>query len=561
MKKTSERIKIYSVLPRLFGNTKGRNKPNGTIDENGCGKMSDFDTETLENIKAFGFTHIWFIGVIEHATKTDFSKYNIEKDPNIVVKGEAGSPYAIKDYYDVTPHIADDPNKRIEEFKELIGRVHSSGLKVMIDFVPNHLSRIYKSDKKPSGCNDFGENDDTVKDFMPSNNFYYIPGSRLHLPDDDNMSYEEFPAKATGNDIFSAYPNKNDWYETVKLNYGIDYTGNRTCFEPIPDTWHKMYDILKYWASMGVDGFRCDMAQMVPVQFWQWVIDKMKAYNKDIVFLAEIYDKNLYRSFINAGFDYLYDKEDVYDTLKMIIKGDCPAFNFGFARENNHDIQRNMCYFLENHDEQRIASDFFASDAERAIPAMALVLLSGNNPYLHYFGQEIGEKGMDSEGFSGIDGRTTIFDYWSLPSVSRLKKGCFSDKYLLDDEKNIFHQYRKLLKCSEIVECFDKYYAIEKENLRLGGDLTAKHFAFVRYNDNDEIVLVVTSFSDKDEVLDIHISKNFLNVLHIDNNSCYNVSLSSGEKLCDMLCINTYAPIRIKTNGYGYTVLSLNLIR
>lgn len=75
-------------------------------------------------------------------------------------------------------------------------------------------------------------------------------------------AYKEYPAKATGNNRFDAYPNINDWYETVKLNYGIDYqNGNTPHFNPIPDTWTKMLDILLFWAGKNIDGFRCDMAE------------------------------------------------------------------------------------------------------------------------------------------------------------------------------------------------------------------------------------------------------------------------------------------------------------
>ena len=137
------RIVIYSVLPRLWGNTEGGRIPNGTLEENGSGKFSSWTEEALSYVKSLGCTHLWLIGVIEHATATAYK--GIEADPSEIVKGIAGSPYAIKDYYDVSPELADVVEERMDEFHRLIERVHKAGLKLIIDFVPNHVARQYKS--------------------------------------------------------------------------------------------------------------------------------------------------------------------------------------------------------------------------------------------------------------------------------------------------------------------------------------------------------------------------------------------------------------------------------
>lgn len=555
------KINIYSVLPRLFGNNNNTNKKNGTLEENGSGKMSDFDSSTLRAIKNMGFTHIWFIGIIEHSTKSDFSKYGIKPDFKCIVKGEAGSPYAIKDYYDVSPSIADDVENRIDEFKELIKRVHDEGLKIIIDFVPNHISRSYTSDKKPKGINDFGENDDVSKGFYNQNDFYYIIGEELKLPISTDENYKEIPAKATGNDLFSAYPSINDWYETIKLNYGKGYELSNDIFEPIPSTWRKMFHILKYWISIGVDGFRCDMAQMVPVEFWKWILPKIKTNNnnREILFIAEIYQKELYRDFINAGFDILYDKVGVYDTLRSIIKGESYAYNFNNVREETADITDHMCYFLENHDEQRIASEFFSGCAQKAIPAMAIVLLSGNNPYLHYFGQEVGEMGMDCEGFSGLDGRTTIFDYWHIDSVSKLRRGSFSDKFLNSKQASILKSYKDLLSLSRKINHIH-YYAIEKENLIIDGELSKKVFAFIRYTDNKELVLIISSFEESEKKIYINISSNFQKILGINNNdvySWYDINNKNEQQENKFICLNQYAPIYCNIDKLSFTIIKL----
>ena len=158
---SQERITIYQVLPRLYGNTVTLNKNNGTLSENGCGKMNDFDARRLKRIKDMGFTHIWYTGLIEHATKTDYSAFGIARDNAEVVKGNAGSPYAIKDYYDIDPDLAVNVPERMKEFEQLVERTHRSGLKMIMDFVPNHVARHYHSDSKPAGVKDLWETDNT----------------------------------------------------------------------------------------------------------------------------------------------------------------------------------------------------------------------------------------------------------------------------------------------------------------------------------------------------------------------------------------------------------------
>ena len=170
---------IYQVLPRLFGNYKTKNKYNGTIEENGCGKFNSFTAKALNEIRALGATHIWYTGVIEHATKTNYSMYGIRQSHPAIVKGNAGSAYAIKDYYDVDPDLAENVEHRMGEFENLVKRTHTVGLKVIIDFVPNHVAREYFSDAKPKGVVDLGEKDNPDWAFSPRNNFYYMPGQEF----------------------------------------------------------------------------------------------------------------------------------------------------------------------------------------------------------------------------------------------------------------------------------------------------------------------------------------------------------------------------------------------
>ena len=486
---------IYQVFTRLFGNDKADCVPSGTKQQNGCGTMQAFTAKALEQIRSLGCTHIWFTGVIEHASKTDYSAYGIAVDNPDVVKGEAGSPYAIRDYYDIDPDLAKDPAKRIREFELLVERTHKAGLKVIIDFVPNHVARQYHSDAKPEGVRDLGEDDDTSLSYSPDNNFYYLPGEPLHL---DNIlprsTYREVPAKATGNDRFTAWPDKNDWYETVKLNYG-------------PNTYHKMLHILLYWAAKGIDGFRCDMAEMVPVEFWEWAVPQVKAAYPDIIFIAEVYNPSLYRDYIHRGhFDYLYDKVGLYDTLLNVCRGQSTQ-SITDCWQAVDDIRSHMLNFLENHDEPRLASRFLLRDAETAIPALLTSSLMPS-PFMLYFGQELGERGMDAEGFSGLDGRTTIFDYWSVPTIRRWRnKGRFDGQLLTAEETALRSTYQCILKLREEQEwARGGFYDLMYVNPHLH-----RCYAFLRYSpiaqDGQErpFALVIANFSETEETITLNL--------------------------------------------------------
>ena len=497
---------IYQVFTRLFGNDKPDCIPFGTKQENGCGLMNDFTAKALEQIQALGCTHIWYTGIIEHASKTDYSAYGIPADNPDVVKGEAGSPYAIRDYYDVDPDLAKDPSKRIREFELLVERTHKAGLKVIIDFVPNHVARQYHSDAKPKGIRDLGEDDDKTCSFSPQNNFYYLPAEQLHL---DNIlsksTYKESPAKATGNDNFTSWPSKNDWYETVKLNYGVDILGGRTDhFSPTPDTWNKMLCILLYWASKGIDGFRCDMAEMVPVEFWEWALPKVKEKYPTIIFIAEVYNPSLYRDYIHRGhFDYLYDKVGLYDTLLNVCRGQSTQ-SITACWQSVDDIRGKMLNFLENHDEQRLASDFRLGDAKKALPALFVSSLMPS-PFMLYFGQELGEKGMDTEGFSGQDGRTTIFDYWSVSTIRRWRnKGRFDGKFLTQDELSSKKTYQSILQLREQKLFLEGgFYDLMYANPHL-----SRQYAFIRHL-GKKFALIIANFSDKEETISLNIPKHF----------------------------------------------------
>ena len=495
---------IYQTLPRLFGAVSKENVRYGSIGQNGCGKMDDYTAKALKHIRGLGFNYIWYTGLIEHATKTDYSRYGIRADNPAVVKGNAGSPYAIKDYYDIDPDLATKVPDRMKEFENLVMRTHKADLKMIIDFVPNHVARQYHSDAKPEGVKDLGEEDDTTTAFSPYNNFYYLPGTKFSpnfsLHDDEMGEYVEAPAKVTGNDCFTPWVGQNDWYETVKLNYGVDYQGcNQLIFCPsTPNTWLKMRDILLFWAGKGIDGFRCDMAEMVPCDFWGWVIPQVKEKHPDIVFIAEVYNPHEYRNYIHRGhFDYLYDKVGLYDTIRSVVCGNT-ATSITSAWQSVDDIHDHMLNFLENHDEQRIASKFFAGNAEKGKAALLVSALMNTNPMMVYFGQELGEQGMYSEGFSGQDGRTTIFDYWTIDLIRRWRNNNKFDGTLLSKEEKALQQYyTKVLnlcnseKAIREGQFFDIMYVNRGEGMN-----EHRQFAFLRKKDK-ELILVIANFDDQ----------------------------------------------------------------
>jgi len=558
-------MNIYQIFTRLYGACQpAKNLPNGTIADNGVAKFNEFTADTLQRIKDYGFTHVWFTGVLEHATQTNYTRYGIHLDHPWIVKGRAGSPYAIKDYFDVDPDLAEDVPNRMAEFEALLERTHKAGLKFVIDFVPNHVARSYHSDVAPKGFEDLGAGDDEELAFTPRNNFYYCWGEPLHTEnfieaEQGGVPYLEYPAKATGNDVFHAWPNRNDWYETVKLNYGVDYNGGGAQhFDPIPSTWQKMTDILLFWASKGVDAFRCDMAEMVPVAFWHYAIAQVKA-KYDVQFIAEVYNPNEYRNYIHhGGFDYLYDKVGLYDTLRAAICQHTSAAAITNAWQNTDDIKEHMLYFLENHDEQRIASDFFCGDAQKAIPGLVVAACMGNNPLMIYAGQEIGEKGMDAEGFSGKDGRTTIFDYWSVPSLRKLSSISHSLKsknspnlVLTGKELSLYQDYQHILRLRNENQALSEglFYDLMYVNYDgTEGFDCHRQYAFLRKT-KDELLFCVANFSDNAIKCGVRIPAHAFDFLSIPSGEYSAIDLISGVESTIALFPEACTQIKVRANN------------
>lgn len=528
---------VYQIFTRLYGNTNTTNKPWGTIEENGVGKFNDITDTALKSIKELGVTHVWYTGVPHHAVIRDYTAYGISNDDPDVVKGRAGSPYAVKDYYNVNPDLAENPANRLQEFEALIARTHAQGMKVIIDIVPNHVARTYQSLGKPEGVEDFGARDNKNVEYARDNNFYYVVGQDFKVPEAQGNyrplggeahplsdgQFDEKPAKWTGNGSRLAQPRFDDWYETVKINYGVRPDGSKDFPElpagyaqkdvsehaqfwqgkNVPDSWIKFRQIAEYWLAKGVDGFRYDMAEMVPVEFWSYLNSAIKQKNPQAFLLAEVYNPQEYRNYIRLGkMDYLYDKVEMYDSLKAIMQGKSDTDVIASVQAGMSDIEEHMLHFLENHDEQRIASPAFAGSAEKARPAMVVSTLISRSPTMVYFGQEVGEAGALDSGF-GDPTRTTIFDYAGVPAHQRFMNGGKFDGGLLSpEEKNLRAFYRDLLTLSVresgFLGDYRELHSFNRNNAQANErGYDGKLFSFARWNKQQQWI-VVSNFSDSE---------------------------------------------------------------
>ena len=520
---------VYQVFTRLFGNKNTTNKPWGTIEENGVGKFNDFTDKALQEIKKLGVTYIWYTGVPHHDVIRDYTKYGISNDDPDVVKGRAGSPYAVKDYYNVNPDLAVNPAKRLEEFEALIARTHKNGLKVIIDIVPNHIARNYHSLSNPKGVTDFGAEDNTSVEYARDNNFYYIPGKAFEVPTSDKYKplngeknplidgkFSENPAKWTGNGSREAKPDINDWYETVKVNYGIKPDGSKDFPElpagydekdykehhafwkdkDVPSSWKKFHDIALYWIGKGVDGFRYDMAEMVPYEFWSYMNSAVKMKNPKAFLLAEVYNPKEYRNYIKLGkMDYLYDKVETYDHLKAVIQGKTMPDPLSDIQKGLADIEHHMLHFLDNHDEQRLASSEFAGTPEKGKPLMVVSATISTSPTMIYFGQEVGEEGKEDAGF-GKPTRTSIFDYVGVPNHQRwMNGGKFDGGKLSKGEKELRDFYKRLLNFTIKSDALTgKFQEIQSANRDKTLHYDPGMYSYVRWSDKEKLI-IVSNFS------------------------------------------------------------------
>ncbi|MGB5364583.1 MAG: alpha-amylase family glycosyl hydrolase [Aureibaculum sp.] len=585
---------VYQVFTRLFGNVNTNNKPWGTIEENGVGKFNDFTDQALQEIKQLGVSHMWYTGVLHHATITDYTAFGISNDDPDIVKGRAGSPYAVKDYYNVNPDLAVDPAKRLEEFQQLIERTHQNGMKVIIDIVPNHVARKYEGKSNPKGVSDLGANDNINVEYDRNNNFYYIVGEEFKVPEWRNGyrplggepheladgKFKEVPAKWTGNGSRLAQPDMNDWYETVKINYGIRPDGSKDFTElpqefrtedhkkhfefwkdkDVPDSWIKFRDIAIYWITKGVDGFRYDMAEMVPVEFWSYMNSSIKMKNPDAFLLAEVYNPDLYRDYIQLGkMDYLYDKVALYDSIKHIMKGYGWTDHIVNVQAELEDIEKHMLRFLENHDEQRIPSPDFAGSAEKGRPAMVVSATLNTAPTMIYFGQEVGEPGAENAGF-GSQTRTSIFDYIGVPHFQRwVNNKKFDGGQLSESEKNLRDFYKRLLNVTinsnALIGAYKEIHMFNREHTENYDHMV---FSFVRWSDDEKLIIISNFDADKSYEFDLKIPKEVIDKWGLDNGSVKIVDLLYDKISTKLIIDDGMGVINIKLKPLESIILKLN---
>lgn len=516
-------MNIYQLFVRTFGNKNTDTIIDGDKSQNGCGTFANINEKALDALKSLGITHIWLTGVIRHSSMTSYPELGIKSTNPLITKGKAGSPYSIMDYYDIDPDLAVNPNNRHEEFDELLSRIHQREMKVIIDFIPNHLAREYKSLCKPVDMEEFGEYDDKNVAFASDNNFYYCPNQELIVPkqqpsvDGQQPSYNEFPAKASGNDVFSPTPSVNDWYDAVKLNYGIDYRNGDKCFNPVPNTWYKMLNIMKYWCEKGVDGFRVDMAEMVPVEFWRWSLFMLRE-TYDVAMIAEIYQPHLYKEYVNAGFDYLYDKVGLYNTLENIYRHGCRADTITEVWNRLEGLDDAMLRFMENHDEPRLASRHFIGDAFKALPAVVLSALMNKGPFMIYNGQESGEDAEGTTGFSGDDGRTSIFDYAVMPRHQKwMSNGKFDGSNFSEEQKKLYDFYSKLLNLRLTSKAVSKgaFYDLMWVNPWYSNFDPQFVYAFLRYCEDERLLVVVNFNVNESRCCQVKISEDALGYMNL----------------------------------------------
>ena len=589
----NKKIVVYQVFTRLFGNTNTTNKPWGTIEENGVGKFNDFTDSALTEIKDLGVTHIWYTGVPHHDVITDYTQFGISNDDPDVVKGRAGSPYAVKDYYNVNPDLAENVANRLQEFEALIERTHKNGLKVIIDIVPNHVARNYRGLTNPKGVKDFGANDHKSVVYDVNNNFYYNPNEPFQVPDflDDfqplggekhplsDRKFDENPSKWTGNGSRLSKPDRNDWYETVKINYGISPEGKKDFNElpagfenenyerhfefwqdkTVPNSWIKFRDIALYWLEKGVDGFRFDMAEMLPVEFWSYLNSSIKIKKPEAFLLAEVYNPSLYRDYIKKGkMDYLYDKVQLYDTLKNVIQGRGLTDHIPPIQTDLKDIEHHMLHFLENHDEQRIASPEFAGNFEKGKPAMVVSATISTSPTMIYFAQELGEDGSENSGF-GTSSRTSIFDYIGVPTLQRwVNDKKFDGGKSTTEELALRDFYKRLLnftiKSDALMGEYQDLHQFNRENTE---NYNAKLLSFTRFSNNEKLIIIANFDAEKAFEFELKIPLEIIKKWNINEGTFLLKDTLYNKKSFDLKVTSTGATAKILVNPLESFILKL----
>ncbi len=536
--KPARAVTIYQVAPRTYAA-----QGNGAAL---AGKLSDMTTDRLREIRDLGIDYLWLTGVLEHAARA-------QTDPD-VVKGEAGSYYAIYDNWDVSSEIG-----TMADFEAVIERAHSVGLRVLIDFVANHTARLHRTDVVCKQHLDFGRGDRTEVAFDRDNNYYYMPNTSFTPPTQTGSAGSdgafdtdiftpgiqlESPARVTGNDIVSPNPPISDWFETVKLNYGWDLINKRANYSPRPRTWNQMIDVARYWVEKGVDGFRVDFAHAVPIEFWRTFAAELKAVQPQVFLLAEAYETDYrmklpgftFYDMLDAGFDSVYNSAMYWamhnqvqrpGDMRSAVPNRSPALAANIVNRGFQFTQ-----YLENHDEERVASRTFApwigERAQRAELGLAytayLGLMPGN--LLMHGGQELQEDASVFGSYAGDNGKTSIFDY-VYQSQTRLWQSGNRPQWMIDFRQ----RYRDLLALKRL----PAFSAIHKESVPSLVDLDGPNnykeqsnwiSSYIRFQGNDAYLVVTNGDPFVAHAATIHFTSRdnddmygAMRALHVENST------------------------------------------
>ncbi len=500
---------IYQLFVRHFSNFCRGGLLSGSKEQNGCGTFEGINDAALEQIAAGGFTHIWLTGVLRHATQTDYSAQGLPASDALICKGIAGSPYAVRDYYDLDPDLATDVDSRWEEWAALIARIRHWGMVPMIDLIANHVARDYDSAHFPE--KQLGRHDNVHSFFAYDNAFYYMQQGEppLILPQGVYEPEKEV-GRVTGNNAAIWHPSAFDWYETVKLNYGIDYHGGTAAADSLPGimanevhvpaTWRAMDDIVAFWQEQGVGGFRCDMAHMVPMPFWRWLIARARLRDEQCLLVAEGYNDHMklsagdvHDALLDAGFHGVYDAHS-YEQLRQLYEGGRWANDLDACHQSNSRRFSGGVRYLENHDEVRLAApDHWGGVGESILEAsMVAQYASSAGPVLFYNGQALGERAEGPTGYGGDNGRTSIFDYTCLPQLQAwASEGRFDGAALTKKQReNMLVTSRLLCLLQDPALSGGEFYGLNWANKgsvgfgRVVGEQSSGHYhyAFLRHH-------------------------------------------------------------------------------
>jgi hypothetical protein len=202
----------------------------------------------------------------------------------------------------------------------------------------------------------------------------------------------------------------------------------------------------------------------------------------------------------------LYDKVETYDHLKAVIQGKTWPDGLSDIQNRMADIEHNMLHFLDNHDEQRLASPEFAGSAQKGKPMMVVSATISSSPTMIYFGQEVGEAGNENAGF-GTHSRTSIFDYIGVPNHQRwMNQGKFDGGQLSEDEKDLRDFYKRLLNFSiNSSALMGKFQEIQTANRGITPGYDIAIYAYTRWSDTEKLIVVTNFYSQASSNFELRI--------------------------------------------------------